>query len=81
MGQIELDSLHSADESFMSVKQRISVQASEFHKRIISVYAIVIAIVQKDTYRLLTLIDDESISTFHELIYDPSSSLLVAYEV
>lgn len=50
-GEIPLPSLE-ADESLMSIKMRIAVQASEKHKRNITVYDFILALVNKGTFTI-----------------------------
>jgi len=65
-GEVELDSLQT-DEPLMNIKMRMAVQASEFYERNVAVYDFVLALVNKDPFRLVSLIDDEVVETFRQL--------------
>ena len=65
----------------MNFKLRMAVQASEFHQRSISAYDFVLALVQRDKFRLVTLVNDEKVATFRQLEWNPHTEFLIAYEV
>ena len=44
-------------------------------------YDFVLAIVTKDKFRLVTLINDEDVATFRQLEWNPNLEFLIAYEV
>lgn len=56
----------------MNLKLRIAVQASEYHKRNISAYDFVLALAQKESFEIKTLIDDEKVATFRQLEWNPN---------
>lgn len=48
----------------MNIKMRMAVQASEFYGRNVSVYDFVLALVETNEFKLISLIDDEAVTTF-----------------
>ena len=78
-GEIPLASLES-DEPLMSIKLRIAVQASEVYRRSVSAYDFVLALVRKENFAIVTLIDDELVETFKQLEWNPNTEFLIAYE-
>ena len=71
VSEIQLESLYT-DEPLMNLKLRIAVQASEYHKRNISAYDFVLALAQKESFEIKTLIDDEKVATFRQLEWNPN---------
>jgi len=40
-----------------------------------------LALAQKESFEIKTLIDDEKVATFRQLEWNPNSQLLLAYEI
>lgn len=65
----------------MNIKMRVAVQASEFYKKSISVYDFVFALIKKDSFHIVTLINEDKVSTLRQLEWNPITEFLIAYEV
>lgn len=65
----------------MNIKMRVAVEASEFYKKSISVYDFVFALIKKDSFHIVTLINEDKVSTLRQLEWNPITEFLIAYEV
>ena len=65
----------------MNVKQRIAVQASEYHKRNIQPYDFVISLVNRDKFRLICLLDDVATLNARILQINPNNEYVFVYEI
>ena len=59
----------------------MAVQASEFYEKNVSVYDFVIAIIDSQNFGIVHLINDEEVSNYKQLEWNPHEQLIVCYEV
>ena len=70
-----------AEEPFINAKQRIAVQASEFHNRDIQPYDFVVAVVSKNNFKLMCIFDDIVTINASALIVNPNTEFIFCYEI
>lgn len=78
-GQISLKP-SEAEQSLMTIKQRIAVHASEFHRRDVQAYDFVLAIVSRDKFKL-TCVLDEHHANARSLQLNPETHYLFVFEI